>query len=1472
MEADSSQHSAIVDAMKGNNLVIEGPPGTGKSQTITNLIANALAKDKKVLFIAEKMAALNVVYSRLQSVGLGDYCFELHSTKAKLKDIKTGLATTIENRKSVTRPRDLAKRVIEVKETQTRLREYSDVLNQTFGESGKTIHDIMWGEQSRRSAIEDLPVSIKKIKIKNALSYTDQKLENLCNELKQLETLEAENNVYSKKRHPWVGVHVTQSTSLKAQEIMQAFEECSATLEKLIQKTKQFEKEFQWTAKRTITEWRQASYESNKIQDFKNAAIDFALLELLSTQGRVSVAQKLSELLSAYDQAIEEIAQDIKEPFALVNDVDKAIRLCKQAQELKVETDTVEDLAGQLEKQEEQIKHWKKDSGSFNKVGTKIFGTSATDMNLKNLRLLIKTVGFLSEVDRDLLFLRHEEALSETNKPLLANALNQKKSLMEKQRDLGERFDLNFDIPEAILGEAIYELSTSNILSFFKPKYYRAWKTLQSVSLSSEKLSAQKAANRLRRLKTYKEEKSSFEQDVRYKKIAGTAFNGMQTDFEGLSTINAWAINIRQEFSGLDDNKNHIKQFLLKTDVSDLEAVKEKTTDVDVDLLLDGIMGNDEMSLADFIVRLKDDLEQKQKIHNYLKDNQANSKLTYKKLLEILNDPAQRASESMHSLKQEASLFETALGIFFEGQNSNREMLKETMALNNCLTALELPENLNATKYSSKLFSFAQDLSLLLQKLESGIDEAENILKTMQDVSQLNAKDYVGAETMQDAPLEDLQEAVQASLSNQEALNSKMSLMAFLENAKSQYYAELLDTLKAEGFDYQKVSQIFEYLYYRTICREAFGAHNILDNYKPHWLNGLCEKFKELDHKVIELNSQELAYKLAQSRPPEGIGRGPVSEYTEMGLIQHQALQEQARAIPIRKLIKKAGRALQSLKPCFLMSPLSVAQYIDTHGIKFDMVVIDEASQMRPEDALGAIGRSGQIVVVGDPKQLPPTAFFSRQTFTDADYDDEDKIDNESILDLALGRFRPTRDLLWHYRSRHASLIAFSNARFYGGRLIVFPSPEGRSENFGVHCHYVSGTYNASCNVDETKAVMEAARKFMRDHPDKSLGIATMNSSQRDLIYEEMYRLFLNDETAEDYKQKWEGTLEPFFVKNLESVQGDERDAIFISTVYGPNKDGTVMQRFGPINGKHGHRRLNVLFTRAKHNLVLFTSLRPDDIKATETSALGLRAFKGYLEYAYGGKLDAGTVTGKEPDSDFEICVKERLESIGYEVIPQIGVAGYFIDLGVKHPDYPYGFFMGIECDGAMYHSSKSARDRDRIRQEVLEGLGWEIYRIWSTDWFHNPGNEFEKLKAYIGQALEHKAADREQQEKDRLSNVVDLQQRIQEDLFAQREDEEPQVYAQATMSEVVDQEKSNKNNIVELCDTVSFKFIDEREQSVRAFTIVSSQSDVGKGNINQHSAIGRALVGSKIEEEVEVNLPDGSKTLQITKIDKHAS
>jgi len=251
----------------------------------------------------------------------------------------------------------------------------------------------------------------------------------------------------------------------------------------------------------------------------------------------------------------------------------------------------------------------------------------------------------------------------------------------------------------------------------------------------------------------------------------------------------------------------------------------------------------------------------------------------------------------------------------------------------------------------------------------------------------------------------------------------------------------------------------------------------------------------------------------------------------------------------------------------------------------------------------------------------------------------------------------------------------------------------------------------------------------MRRFPDRSLGLVTMNKAQADILDEKMDRLIAMDLDADNYRRKWASTLESFFVKNLENVQGDKRDMIFISTVYGPDPaTGRVFQRFGPINSPVGHRRLNVLFTRAKEQLVVFSSLKPGDILVSENVHQGVRAFAGFLDYAANGILDSGETSGREPDSEFEEWIIEALKDRGYSVEPQVGVAGFFIDIGVRHPSRGGGFILGVEADGATYHSAKSARDRDRLRQDILEGLGWNIYRVWSTDWFNNPQSELNKL------------------------------------------------------------------------------------------------------------------------------------------------
>lgn len=501
-------------------------------------------------------------------------------------------------------------------------------------------------------------------------------------------------------------------------------------------------------------------------------------------------------------------------------------------------------------------------------------------------------------------------------------------------------------------------------------------------------------------------------------------------------------------------------------------------------------------------------------------------------------------------------------------------------------------------------------------------------------------------------------------------------------------------------------------------------------------LEALRRRFADRDRAKIRSDRAVVAAKLLEKIPARGLDIGPRGTWTEMALLRNE-FPKQRRFAPVRSLLSRAGSAIQSLKPCFMMSPLSLAKFAGPEKLAFDILLIDEASQMKPEEALGALIRAKQVVVVGDAKQLPPTDFFNRSIDTASTDDDFEDIDDESILEACEKTFRGVRPLKWHYRSRCESLISFSNAEFYENSLITFPM--ARPGSFSIDLVRVDGAYQARRNVAEAVRVAEEAIQFMRYFADMSeatipsLGIVSINIDQRDLIDEELRRVWAGDELVDRYREKVQQKGEPLFVKNLENVQGDERDFIFISMTYGREPGATALkQRFGPINGKQGHRRLNVLFSRARMRIALFTSFGSVDVRPGELSADGPRVLKRYLEYAETrGRAVVESITN-EPDSDFEIEVGERLRAKGYELDFQVGVSGYKIDLAVRHPDHAERFLAGIECDGARYHSSKSARDRDRLREEVLDGLGWSILRVWSTDWFDNPELETEKLIAKL--------------------------------------------------------------------------------------------------------------------------------------------
>ena len=554
---------------------------------------------------------------------------------------------------------------------------------------------------------------------------------------------------------------------------------------------------------------------------------------------------------------------------------------------------------------------------------------------------------------------------------------------------------------------------------------------------------------------------------------------------------------------------------------------------------------------------------------------------------------------------------------------------------------------------------------------------------------------------------------------------------------------EFLERIRDDRIGPKQASASLQYAIYESLARKVMAERKNLAFFDGRSHERILEDFKRFDIKRMEQSRIEVLLAHRAKRPTTDRDLG------EIGVLRRE-WRKQRRILPIRQLFKSAGNAIQLIKPVWMMSPLSLAQFLEPGIVKFDMVLMDEASQIRPIDALGAVARGKQLVVVGDEKQLPPTSFFDRAMHDELQFADNEEFlasDMESILGLCSSQGIPSRMLRWHYRSQHESLIAVSNQEFYKKLFIV---PSSFSTDVGLRFRKVKGIYDrgkSATNRIEAReiavAIIEHARKFgtaSRYPTGMSLGVGTFSVAQRDAILDELEVLRKQNLEVESFFEA--GGPEPFFIKNLETIQGDERDVIFISVGYGPDESGIISMGFGPLTAKGGERRLNVLITRARRRCEVFSSLSSSDIDLSRTQSIGVRVLRAFLQYAETGHLDRAIVKRRGIDSDFEEDVGSCLATLGYPVEHQVGVAGFFIDLAIKDINRPGCFILGIECDGAAYHSSLSARDRDRLREQVLRDRGWRIHRIWGTDWYRRRDVEIQRLVNAISVATHYSKAE----------------------------------------------------------------------------------------------------------------------------------
>jgi very-short-patch-repair endonuclease len=624
---------------------------------------------------------------------------------------------------------------------------------------------------------------------------------------------------------------------------------------------------------------------------------------------------------------------------------------------------------------------------------------------------------------------------------------------------------------------------------------------------------------------------------------------------------------------------------------------------------------------------------------------------------------------------------------------------------------------------------------------------------------------------------------------NVSGLNRWTAWLRVRKEALSLGLEPLVDALEQGVIAPADTLPAFESAYARWWVELALDDAPVLRTFNLAEHTDRLARFRSLDDDFASLTKRYIRAKLCGVIPSKVDPKLPPGFAT-----LHHQLQLSKRHKPVRQLVTEMGTALTTLAPCLLMSPLSVAQYLPANAPLFDVVIFDEASQIAPWDAVGAIARGRQLIVAGDPKQMPPTSFFSRAAGADDDSDLAD--DQESLLDECLGAALPRHRLTWHYRSLHESLIAFSNHRYYEGDLLTFPAPV--TSDSAVTLKRVAGSWSrgkARTNQLEAEAIVKEVVRRLTDASladaeghFPSIAVITLNAEQQKLIEDLLDKARAQNPAIEPFFA--EDAAEPVVVKNLETVQGDERDIVLLGIGYGPETPDapSMPMNFGPLNRAGGWRRLNVAITRARREMLVYTSFPPHMIDLNRTASEALRDLKHFLEFAEQGpralgQAIAGSLGGYE--SPFEEAVAEGLRNLGWSIVPQVGVSRYRVDLGIVHPDRPGDYLVGVECDGAMYHSAATARDRDKVRESVLRQLGWKLLRVWSTDWWIDRRGALQQLQERLEVLLaERREADQEAERK-RLEQEAITRQAV-EALVAAPLVDEPGVQAEIPQIQAV--------------------------------------------------------------------------------------
>ncbi len=1325
-DADGSQTLAILEAASGRSMVIEGPPGTGKSQTITNLIAEYVGAGKKVLFVAEKAAALDVVFRRLREAHLGDACLELHSNKTNKKAFYGELKRTV----SLAAPRT-ANAETDLKrldQSKQQLNAYAEAVNTPVRERsitpryamGRLIalgkeetpegrHDFSrmhgWDEQ----AFQERKVAVEKLQ--NQVSRIGQP-----------------------RSHPYFGCTLTHLIPQDKEDIARMLALADEAVAKL-------------------------------------ARSGSALAERLRVELPVlpSDVEKLKEWAHFVANAPDVTGVPVDHPDWSTSDEEIRTLISTGRRLTEIESELGPDSSGRLARDISGLQrllcfegllvspsHGRRPSPSLLERLQIAFEQMQFTMDRASVlstTLGMSRPGSLSEVEPIVLAAKRLSTAPETrgihvaepgwleSEQTIHEALSAARTAQTLRQRYGHSLSSTAWEADFTSDLSVIRHHSSSMLRFLNGSYRGAMARTGALYQTPPKDPQVRIASLQSVLDVRSAEQILGRQQGRCSILFGEAWKGAASKIDQLEAAASWTIEMHRAvdqgkvpLSGLRAIEQGVSSVSLGTAAEELQSASSVAVNVIQDFLRHAITENflpidvnhsTESAAAWLIGTFTSP------VLEIFELTGSTDVIRARRTLDLIAE-AQAARDLLQAARPEA------LGTRWSSSSTNWNSIELIL---NWVTRFR--KDVSEGRLPLGLVEFFAE-----ERPRDGLTSAVEEAQSDRRAAQAAVRDVLMEAQLHDDPAEFTEDAIaiqQAKIRNwRHRLDDLQSLIVYnsiCADACRLGLDESVELSQEWHAASARLAEAFERTWYTGVIREAMKEREPLRHFDRVEHEKIALEFRALDTTALHYNRAKVSLAHWRAVPRQFAGGA-------IGWLQTQfELKQSHRAI--RTAMEKAGDAIQAIKPVFLMSPISVAMYLPTHGPRFDVVIFDEASQVKPEDAFGGILRAKQTIVVGDSKQMPPTSFFDKLTGDEGDEDEETTDEDinslkelESVLAMMSSKIpresARRRWLRWHYRSRHDALIQTSNRLFYDDRLVVFPSPYRSGAGAGLVLRHdpstVYGRGGSRKNPKEAESVARAALKHILESPNLSLGIVAFSKAQQEAI-EDALDVLRRDEPAFALFDNHH-RFEPLVVKNLESVQGDERDVIFISIGYGRDETGFISASFGPLNRDGGERRLNVLITRARLRCEVYTNILAGDIRLGEIQAMGVISLRTFLAFAETGSLDVPAATGMEPQSPFEESVLKKLRSMGYAVDPQVGSCGFYIDMAVRHPDYPEQYVLGIECDGSMYHSARSARDRDKLRQSVLEDRGWRIHRIWSTDWFNHEEREVARLLDVVQAAI----------------------------------------------------------------------------------------------------------------------------------------